>query len=473
MLLVFVLYILSVSLMKDIRRVFMYHGAEHKVINCYEHGLELNVENARKASRQHSRCGTTFMFFVIAISILVFALVNWLLGELGWTTDSNAVNAFIKLGVKLLFLPVIAGISYELLKLLAKSDCLFVRILRAPGMALQLLTTKEPTDDMLEVSLTAFKTVLAMDENPELPERKFEIKIPYESAVKNLKEMLPDADESDIDWILVEVSGKPRSQLNRALILEKEQFLAACSIAEKMKKGAPLQYALGYTEFYGLRFELSPDVLIPRPETETLVEKAVEKINAAFEKTTSDGDNDKANEDETAAAERKSRKTVEVLDLCTGSGAVGVSIKCLCGAKARVTASDISEAALNMARANALNNGAEIEFAKGDLFEPLKGRAFDFILVNPPYIPTNDLKSLDKKVRAFEPALALDGGADGLDFYRRIEKDLSGALKPGGALMAEFGMGQAEAIKNIFKDYNTEIIKDIEGADRIVLAEVK
>ena len=168
MLVIFISYILLVTLMKDVRRVFMYHGAEHKVISCYERGLDLTVENAKHMPREHSRCGTTFLFFVIAVSIMVFVLVNFMLEKCGLVVPSSAsgakvLNALIKLGFKLLFLPVVAGVSYELLKLLAKSDCLFVRILRAPGMALQKLTTKEPTDDMLEVSLTAFKTVLAMD----------------------------------------------------------------------------------------------------------------------------------------------------------------------------------------------------------------------------------------------------------------------------------------------------------------------
>ena len=133
MLAIFVGYILSVTLMKDIRRVFMYHGAEHKVISCYEHGLELNVQNARKMRTEHSRCGTTFMFFVVAVSIIVFALVNWMLDAVGWMRFDSVVNSLIKLAVKLLFLPVVAGISYEILKFLSKSDCLLFRVLRAPA----------------------------------------------------------------------------------------------------------------------------------------------------------------------------------------------------------------------------------------------------------------------------------------------------------------------------------------------------
>ena len=183
MLVIFISYLLLVTLMKDVKRVFMYHGAEHKTISCYEHGLDLTVENARKMKREHSRCGTTFLFFVLTISIVVFALVNFMLERCGLLVASSVggykiLNALIKLGFKLLFVPVVAGIAYEVLKLLAKSDCLFVRILRAPGMALQKLTTREPDDDMLEVAIAAFKRVQDMDADPICPKDRLRCACP-------------------------------------------------------------------------------------------------------------------------------------------------------------------------------------------------------------------------------------------------------------------------------------------------------
>ena len=149
MLTIFVSYVLIISAMKDIRRVFMYHGAEHRTINCFEHGLELTVENVQKQSTFHSRCGTTFTFFVIVVSIIVFAFVNWGLEALGWLVPADQkaasiLNALIKVPCKIIFIPIVAGISYEILKLLAKSDNIFFRILRAPGVALQMLTTRKP-----------------------------------------------------------------------------------------------------------------------------------------------------------------------------------------------------------------------------------------------------------------------------------------------------------------------------------------
>lgn len=439
MLCIFISYILIVSLMKDIRRVFMYHGAEHKVISCFEHGLELTVENARTMSTQHSRCGTTFTFLVVAVSILVFTLVNWGLEKLGWLTDNNILNALIKMPCKLIFLPIVAGISYELLKFLAKFDALPARILRAPGMWLQKLTTKEPTDDMLEVSITAFKTVLALDADPNMPTTKFDIKMPTPVARKRIEAKVEGIDQSDIDWILVEVTGKKRGELGAISHLTATEYESAMKIADKMAGGKPLQYALGNTEFYGIRLAVNEAVLIPRPETELLAEKAINAI--------------------------KEKGYTSCHDLCTGSGAIAIAIAK--NTSATVSASDVSVSALEVAKANVLSSGAKVKCYLSDMFKAVDG-SFDLIVSNPPYIPTKDVIDLDKKVKDFEPTLALDGGADGLDFYRIIEKNLD-HLNEGGTLLLEFGIGQGQQIKEIFSAYSVEIFKDLEGIERMAV----
>lgn len=445
MLVIFIGYILSITLMKDIRRVFMYHGAEHKVISCYEHGLDLTVENARKMRTEHSRCGTTFIFFVVAVSIIVFALVNWLLDALGWTSFSSVVNALIRLAVKLLFLPVVAGISYEILKFLARSDCLLFRVLRAPGMLMQKLTTKQPTDDMLEVSLTAFKKVLEMDADETVPESAFEFTVSVKTVRERLKEIAPSADESDIDWILVEVTGKQRSELAMLKSVTKEQFEAARAIAEKMKDGAPLQYALGSTEFFGIRLGVAPAVLIPRPETEELAEKVIEEV--------------------------RSRGGGRVLDLCTGSGAIAIAVAK--NSPAEVTATDVSEAACTVARANAAGAGASVKVLAGDMFAPVAEEKFDVIVSNPPYIPHGDIAGLQDKVKKFEPLAALDGGEDGLDFYRTIAREGAERLTEGGVIFLEFGEGQADAVKELFAAFDTEVYRDMQGKERMLRAAKK
>lgn len=150
-LIIFIGYIAFCSSIKDVKRTFMYHGAEHKTIACYEAEEELTPENAAKHSRLHPRCGTNYLFLVMAVSILFFAAIGW-----------NASFA-VRLAMRIAFLPVVAGLSYEVLRLAARHDNWFTRIIRAPGMALQRITTKEPTPDMLEVAIAAFN--LAMDPN--------------------------------------------------------------------------------------------------------------------------------------------------------------------------------------------------------------------------------------------------------------------------------------------------------------------
>lgn len=142
----FIAYILLISKMKDIQRTFMYHGAEHKCINCIEHGMELTVENVRKSSKQHKRCGTSFLFFVVLVSIIVCFFI---------TVESPLLRVVIRIAL----LPVIAGISYELIKLAGSSSNPIISALSAPGLAMQNLTTKEPTDDMIEVAIKAVEEV--------------------------------------------------------------------------------------------------------------------------------------------------------------------------------------------------------------------------------------------------------------------------------------------------------------------------
>lgn len=145
-LVIFIAYILLISRMKEIQRVFMYHGAEHKCINCIEHGLELNVENVRKSSKEHKRCGTSFLMFVVVISIILFLFIR---------VDSHV----LKLVIRLLLVPVIAGLSYELLRLAGRSDNPVINLISKPGLWMQGLTTKEPDDEMIEVGIASVEAV--------------------------------------------------------------------------------------------------------------------------------------------------------------------------------------------------------------------------------------------------------------------------------------------------------------------------
>ncbi len=133
-------------MMKDIQRVYMYHGAEHKCINCIEHGLDLTVENVKKSSRLHKRCGTSFLFFVIIVSVILFFFVR-------------VDTPLLRLGLRLALIPVIAGISYELIRLAGRSEGRVIGLLSKPGMMLQRLTTREPDEDMIEVGIASVEAV--------------------------------------------------------------------------------------------------------------------------------------------------------------------------------------------------------------------------------------------------------------------------------------------------------------------------
>ena len=143
---IFLIYIFLISRTKDIKRTFMYHGAEHKCINCIEHGLELNVENVRKSSKQHKRCGTSFLFFVMIVSVIFCFFI---------TAQSQVMRIVIRLAL----LPLIAGVSYEIIKLAGNSDNPVVNLLSKPGMWVQNMTTKEPDDSMIEVAICAVEKV--------------------------------------------------------------------------------------------------------------------------------------------------------------------------------------------------------------------------------------------------------------------------------------------------------------------------
>ena len=433
---VFIAYILLCSLLKDIRRTFMYHGAEHKTISCHEKGLELTVENAKKCSRVHDRCGTTFIVFVMLISIILFAVVESLIG--------GHVEKVYRILLKLAMLPVVAGLSYELLKGLAKTNCFIFYPLKVPGLLLQRITTKEPDDSMIEVAITAFNAVLEMDADKSIPEKEFVLPMKRNELLNLVTKTLVDngVDESaEAEWILSIVLGVKRSALKTEDVVSVSKIDKINNIVEERIKGRPLWYCIGDTDFYGYKIKVDERVLIPRPETELLVENALKHINSDS----------------------------KVLDLCTGSGAIAVVIKAKTGST--VTAVDVSDNALEVAKENAKINGVEVEFIKSDMFLSLDDRKFDVIISNPPYIKSQEVFNLQKEVKDFEPTIALDGGEDGYKFYRIIAKNAKNHLSDGGVLLLECGVSQAQTVKDMLDGYKSvEIIKDYENIDRIVKA---
>ena len=686
----FIGYVAAIRRMEDIMTLFRYHGAEHKSIHCFENGLELTPENAEQFYTLHPRCGTSFIVFVLIISILLFSFCGW-------------PNLLWRIVSRLLLIPVVAGLSYELLKWAGRSNGAVVKALSWPGLMLQKLTTAEPTREQLEVALLSLKAVLVDPETPEIDgfvdadgnlleeedsadeeapaedeteaekvkaeekteepaaedvdaepveeadeteaaeaaEESGEAEAAEETAEDAEEEAAEDAEEeraeeaaeaaektaeyeageliapkeegmmgisaaealASIQQVAADVRAgaanmlneirnklaarlnlevKPKeedapdpgwdelweelngpmskklpdddviepaddSAINEAILflneLDKdgytlvaredcdgrtllqgiaEQFQedakartlakrytndittienalkwgqAALSMIENGRNearmilsyatglthseiitrskelmkdddfevfekrihdrltGTPLQYILGIQEFMGLPFRVNPSVLIPRLDTEVLVTQCLKMID------------------------EKGWTHPEVLDMCTGSGAIGISIAAKMPG-ALVTMTDISSDALRTAMVNAdLNNvSKQCIFLEGDMFDALpEDKQFDMIVINPPYIESKVIPTLDIEVRDHEPRLALDGGEDGLDYYRVIAEHAGAHLRSGGILALEIGADQAVAVKRLLNKArsfdNMHKVRDLAGLDRVIVAE--
>lgn len=252
----------------------------------------------------------------------------------------------------------------------------------------------------------------------------------------------------DSRWIAEDTLNLSHSELRfegeRALDAEVLEQLE--SRLKQRAEGEPVQYILHSAYFMGLKFYVDDRVLIPRQDTETLAEAVIVALHEFPEP--------------------------DVLDLCTGSGAIGLSVKTLIPS-ANVTLTDLSRDALEVVRKNAHELNVDVETRHGDLFKAVGKDRFDLIVSNPPYIPHDDLAGLQREVRR-EPMLALDGGSDGLDVYRRIAAEVSAHLNPGGFLYLEVGIGEAEKVLALVTE-NVECaqvgtINDLNGIPRVVWA---
>ena len=279
-------------------------------------------------------------------------------------------------------------------------------------------------------------------------------------AEKNLGEILRDAKSRlhgngistwalDAELILSYVTGLRKEQLitHDRNILSEKQLVEFEEAINKRLKAMPVQYIIKRCEFMGLDFYVDEHVLIPRADTEILVEAALGYINE--------------------------RSAGSVLDICTGSGAIATALAKYCPCLKRITASDISAKALAVASKNAENNGAGeiIEFAESDLLQDIIGR-FDVIVSNPPYIRQADIETLGENVKAYEPLIALSGGEDGLFFYRKMAEEIGFHLNDKGRIFLEIGYDQAEDVTKIFeaKDFNRiSLLKDLAGLDRTLI----
>ncbi|MBR4089416.1 MAG: peptide chain release factor N(5)-glutamine methyltransferase, partial [Mogibacterium sp.] len=495
---------------------------------------------------------------VLIVSLLLFSFLGW--PNLAWRILS-----------RILLIPVIAAISFELLRWAGRSNGIVVKILSWPGLQLQRLTTAEPNRDQLEVALLSLKAVLvdpgvpeiegfvdkdgnpvrskaemkeieqeteawaadveahteankkaaaaAIDDFTRIEERTvfedpangasddeivsaidfldgldsdgYTIVSPEETDGRTLVRAIADREameakartlarrytkdiktyENALSWGKAALSMLPNGKNEARMIMSYATGLGTAELITRSKElmrdddfdefqkriysrieGVPLQYILGMQEFMGLPFRVNPSVLIPRLDSEILAEIVISTIK------------------------QKGLIKPEVLDLCTGSGALGISI----AAKvpdAIVTMTDKSEAALQTAMSNAGLNGVNRRciFLLGDMFAAIPDdKHYDVIVCNPPYIPSAVIDTLDVEVKDHEPRMALDGGRDGLDYYRIIADQAGMHLKSEGVLALEIGAEQATDVKRLLnkaKTYrDTRVVRDLANLDRVIIA---
>ena len=276
---------------------------------------------------------------------------------------------------------------------------------------------------------------------------------------------------------------RPLSETDEAV---QEQIQNYRAMVAKRASRVPLQQILGSQEFMGLDFFVNEHVLIPRQDTETLVELVLEEQQGKQQKQQQEKQHEqqpeeqqkKQREQQSEEQQKKQRgqkpeKSRKLLDLCTGSGCIAISLAVKGGFES-VTATDLSEEALKVAERNARTHQVPIRFFQGDLFSALpqsEVKTFDIITSNPPYIPTAVIATLEPEVREHEPMMALDGTEDGLKFYRQIAKEAGSWLKPGGSIYLEIGYDQGEAVSGLLEDAgftNVRVVKDLPGKDRVV-----
>lgn len=272
-----------------------------------------------------------------------------------------------------------------------------------------------------------------------------------EEGSKKLTDAGIDEPQVHSELIAAFVLNKSRTYLrafNQNIVLDKQEKLFNTILEEKLK-GRPLAHIIGSCEFMGRIFNVSPTVLIPRPETEELIEQSLKQLKMRLPNT--------------------------ILDLCTGSGCIAISLAFLFH-NAHVTAADISAEALETATTNArnLNVAKRIDFIKSNLFDNIQ-KSFDFIISNPPYIPTEVIKTLSPEVLC-EPHIALDGGKDGLEIIKKIAKQAGDHLNPEGLLALEIGCEQAPKVVKFFKAdkwQRPQVVKDFAGIERFIFVRKK
>ena len=431
---ILILYMYLISKLDDIYRVFQYHGAEHKTIFCYESEEKLTIENVRKFGRLHPRCGTNFLFLTMFVSIVLFTLTGW-------------GGFWQRLLLRIILMPLVAGITYELIKWLGRTESKLGKVIAYPGLKLQEITTKEPDDSQLEVAIKALMAAEGIEYKKTIGELLID-------GNKILKEANIDTYILDTQLLLGKVLQKDKLYLitNKEEEVNKFKEKEFYRLINKRKDKMPIKYILKNAEFMGLDFYVEEGVLIPRGDTETLVEEVLKNITASNQ--------------------------YDICDLCCGSGAIGISIATL-RENTKIDLIDYYDIPEKVTKKNINKHklSSRVEFIKSDLLEEAikREKKYDILVSNPPYIKEEVIETLMDDVKNYEPHTALSGGNDGLYFYRKIVEDSDKILKENGILAFEIGHDQGEEVSALMtqKGYKgVRVIKDLAGLDRVVLGQL-
>jgi len=424
--LIYILFVL-IRVVPSIVDLFKFNGACN-LLQCNNKGEEIKKkDNLHYPLNFLNFIVFSFLFSVFVITLVgvsVHILANWLIN----------LTIFI----------VCIGLSYEFLNLLCKSKK-FKKIC----VITSVLVVSKPNTTHIELARSA---CLEQNSYKEMKSKMKENEIALSlvrSEMETKLQRVNKNEESDIDWIIATVLDKNRAEIRLVRSVSEKEYRDIIKATEERAKGKPLSAIFGFVDFYGLRFAVNKKVLTPRMETELLVEDTLKEI-------------------------KKIRKA-KVLDLCTGSGAVAICLSKF--SDAEVSAIDISKPAIEIAKQNAKALGAKVNFIQSDLFVELKKKQkYDIIVSNPPYIRSLDIEGLDIEVKNYDPRLALDGGDDGLDFYKKIIKEAPLHLNKNSVVLFEIGKGQYSQVKKLFEKegfVNVKGIKDYNKIYRIVKAEWK
>ena len=429
---ILIIYIWGIEKLDDMYRVFQYHGAEHKTIFCYEAEEELTVENVKRFSRFHPRCGTNFLFLIMFVSVFIFSFTGW--------------GGFLqRIVLRILLIPIVAGITYEIIKWLGKSNGVIARIISYPGLKLQGLTTREPDDKQIEVAIASLKAAEGIEE------REKTIGELLNEGTKILGDADIDTSRLDSQLLLGKVLEKDKLYLitNSTEKVSNSNKIKYFNLIKKRQDKMPVRYILGECDFMGLDFYVEEGVLIPRSDTEVLVEEVLKLIPI--------------------------NKKLEVCDLCSGSGAIGISLAHY-RPDIKVDEIDLYPVPEKVTKKNIIRNNLEdrVSFIKSDLLDEVikVNKRYNIIVSNPPYIKEEEIETLMEDVKDYEPKTALSGGDDGLVFYRKIVEQSKETLLEGGMLCFEIGYDQGESVKNLLEEnrfVDVKVVKDLAGLDRVVL----